>query len=202
MGAKRLSLLIPTLNNRSKMCERLTSKIVDQLTTEVEMMLLPDDGQRTIGEKRNALVEAAIGDYVAFIDDDDMISDDYIERVLTALEGNPDCASLNGYIYQPDKSKRVFTHSIKYDGWYTKDGVDFRTPNHLNAIKRKLVEMVGFKHINSGEDHDFSNKIRPYLETEGEITAVIYHYYPSAEFSHPKAKFKPESEDDASVSGQ
>jgi glycosyltransferase involved in cell wall biosynthesis len=85
MGAKRLSLLIPTLNNRSKLCERLTSKIIDQLTTEVEMMLLPDDGQRTIGEKRNALIEAAIGDYVAFIDDDDMISDDYIDQVMTAL---------------------------------------------------------------------------------------------------------------------
>lgn len=196
MGAKRLSLLIPTLNNRSKLCERLTSKIIDQLTTEVEMMLLPDDGQRTIGEKRNALLEAAVGDYVAFIDDDDMISDDYIQRVLTALEGSPDCASLNGFIYQKGGKKRVFTHSIKYEGWYTKDEVDFRTPNHLNAIKRELAVMVGFPEINNGEDHQFSKDIRPMLKTEGEITEVIYHYYPSQDFDSPKPTQKPKEEKD------
>ena len=199
MGAKRLSLLIPTLNNRSKLCERLTSKIIDQLTTEVEMMLLPDNGEKTIGEKRNALLDAAIGDYVAFIDDDDMISDDYIEQVMTALEGNPDCASLNGFIYTPEGKKRLFTHSIKHDGWYTKDDVDFRTPNHINAIRRELAVMVGFPELNHGEDHQFSKEIRKYLTTEGEAPGVIYHYYPSSEFKSPQPTVKPKGGGDEAV---
>ena len=196
MGAKRLSLLIPTLNSRSKMCEKLTSKIIDQLTTEVEMMLLPDNGEKTIGEKRNALLEAAIGDYVAFIDDDDMISDDYISSVLTALESSPDCASLNGFVYKKGGGKRLFTHSIKYDGWYTKDDVDFRTPNHLNAIRREVATMVGFPEISHGEDHKFSKDVRQHLKTEAEISGVIYHYYPSDDFNWPKGEQKPKEEKD------
>lgn len=178
MSYKRLSILIPTLHKRSKLCQQLTDELTRQLTVDVEFMLLPDNGERSIGEKRNALLEAAIGDYVAFIDDDDMISGDYIEKVLTALEEDPDCASLTGIIYEPGGGQRKFVHSIEYEGWYTKDNVDYRYPNHLNAIKKKYATKVGFPEISHGEDKAFSDRIQPYLKKEAVIDGVIYHYYP------------------------
>lgn len=182
MAKKRLSLLIATLTSRSSVCEQITSEIVNQLTTEVEMLILPDNGEQTIGAKRNSLLSAATGDYVAFIDDDDMISKDYVEKVLAALEGNPDCASLDGYVYWRDGSKRLFKHSIDYTHWYTKDGVDYRTPGHINAIRREHALQVGFPEINHGEDHQYSKDLVPYLKTEGKVDGVIYHYYQSHEF--------------------
>jgi len=178
MAEKRLSLLIPTLSKRSKLCQELTDELTRQLTTEVEFMLLPDSGQRTIGEKRNALLEAAVGDYIAFIDDDDMISPDYIEKVMTALEADPDCASLTGLIYDGSPSPRTFIHSIEYEGWYSRDGVDYRYPNHLNAVRRKYAEKVGFPEISHGEDRAYSDRIQKYLKKESKIDGVIYHYYP------------------------
>jgi glycosyltransferase involved in cell wall biosynthesis len=178
MGEKRLSILIPTLQKRSKLCQELTDELTRQLTTEVEFMLLPDAGQRTIGEKRNALLEAAQGDYVAFIDDDDMISPDYIDKVMKALEEDPDCASLTGFIYEGNSSPRTFVHSIDYEGWYTKDGIDYRYPNHLNAVKKKYALKVGFPEISHGEDRAYSDRIQQYLKKESKIEGVIYHYYP------------------------
>ena len=166
MGHKRLSLLIPTLHERSKICEQITSEIVNQLTTDVEMLILPDNGEQTIGAKRNTLLEGATGDYVAFIDDDDMISKDYVEKVLAALEGNPDCASLDGYVYWRDGSKRLFRHSIEYTSWYTSEGIDYRMPSHLNAIKREYALQVRFQEINHGEDHQNSKDLQKYLKTE------------------------------------
>ncbi len=182
MGHKRLSLLIPTLHSRSKVCEQITSEIVNQLTTDVEMLILPDNGEQTIGAKRNTLLEGATGDYVAFIDDDDMISKDYVEKVLAALEGNPDCASLDGYVYWRDGRKRLFKHSIEYTSWYTSNDIDYRMPSHLNAIKREYALQVRFQEINHGEDHQYSKDLRQYLKTEGKVDGVIYYYYQSHEF--------------------
>lgn len=182
MSKKRLSILIPTLQSRSKVCQQLTDELTNQLTVDVEFMLLPDNGQSKIGNKRNTLLAAAQGDYVAFIDDDDMISKDYVEKVLTALEGNPDCASLDGRVYWADGKSRLFRHSIKYDSWHTKDDVDYRMPGHLNAVKRKYALEVGFPEINHGEDHEYSKGLIPYLKTEGSISGEIYYYYQSSEF--------------------
>lgn len=182
MGHKRLSLLIPTLYKRSKICEQITSEIVNQLTTDVEMLILPDNGEQTIGAKRNTLLEGATGDYVAFIDDDDMISKDYVEKVLAALEGNPDCASLDGYVYWRDGSKRLFRHSIEYTSWYTSEGIDYRMPSQINAVKREYALQVRFPEINHGEDHQYSKGLQQYLKTEGKVDGVIYHYYQSNEF--------------------
>jgi len=72
--------------------------------------------------------------------------------------------------------KNRFIHSIEYDRWYEKDGVYFRCPNHLNAIRRELVLRVGFLEKNRGEDHDFSIRIQPLLKTEIKIEGVIYYY--------------------------
>jgi glycosyltransferase involved in cell wall biosynthesis len=185
VGKKRLSLLIPTLNDRSTICDQITSEIVNQLTTDVEMLILPDDGEKNIGAKRNILLEGATGDYVAFIDDDDMISKDYVEKVLAALEGNPDCASLDGYVYWSDGRKRLFKHSIEYTSWYTSGDVDYRMPGHLNAVKREYALQARFPEISYAEDHQYSKDLQQYLKTEGKIEGVIYHYYQSTEF--PKA---------------
>ena len=114
-----------------------------------------------------------------------MISKDYIEKVLAALKGNPDCASLDGYVYWRDGSKRLFRHSIEYEGWYTSGDVDYRMPNHVNAVRREYALQVRFPEINHAEDHQYSKDLQQYLKTEGKVDGVIYHYYQSHEF--PKA---------------
>ena len=177
---KRLSLLICSVSERAEKLERLLGVLINQLTNEVEILHLVDDGEMTIGEKRNELLQSAAGEYCAFIDDDDMVSPDYVEKVLKALESGPDCATLTGIIYFQNGTSRMFDHSIEHDGWFTGgDGSFYRTPNHLNAIKTEIAQRFGFKPINSGEDQDFSKRIRIVLQKEVRIPGEIYYYYPS-----------------------
>ena len=177
---KRLSLLICSVSERAEKLQRLLEVLTKQITNEVEILHLVDDGEMTIGEKRNELCQAAVGEYCAFIDDDDMVSDDYVEKVLKALESSPDCATLTGIVYFPNGSSRLFDHSIEHDGWFTgQDGNYYRTPNHLNAIKTEIVQRFGFKLISFGEDQDFAKRVRIVLHKEVRIPGQIYYYYPS-----------------------
>ena len=177
---KRLSILICSLTSRNEKLVRLLDKFTEQLTNEVEVIHYIDNGEISIGAKRNELLEMASGEYCAFVDDDDMVSDDYVSKVLAAVESKPDCASLTGIIYFPNGASRMFDHSIEHDGWFTgQDGNFYRTPNHLNPIKTEVVKRFGFKDMNSGEDFEFSNRIRWALHKEVKIPGEIYYYYPS-----------------------
>ena len=156
-----------------------------QLTDEIEILVESDSGQMPTGTKRNRLLRRAIGEYVAFIDDDDLVSTDYAAKILKAIESNPDCCSLQGEISMTQRKRRgptnritkIFIHSIKYDHWFEKNKIYYRCPNHLNAIKRELALQIKFPDKDTGEDRDFSTRIFPLLKTEEHIDGTIYFYY-------------------------
>ena len=184
MALKRLSILICSITKRTELLHRLLAHLKIQMVNEVEVIIEIDNQEMTIGEKRNKLLLRAMGDYVAFIDDDDLVSDDYISKILTAIKTNPDCCSLQGEITRlvgPINAKKmqtdIFKHSIEYDHWFQNCGIYYRCPNHLNAIKRSIALQVGFTKKNCGEDQDFSMQVLSLLKTEGKIDGTIYHYY-------------------------
>ena len=88
---KTLSILIPTVVGREHLLERLRSVLNPQLTEDVEVIEQKDNKEISIGKKRQELLEKATGEYVVFIDDDDMISEDYVKSIIKALESEPDC---------------------------------------------------------------------------------------------------------------
>ena len=184
---KRLSILIPTLLNRRNLFQNLSSMLDKQRTNEVEILSCCDNGEMTIGKKRNLLLSNAEGEYVSFIDDDDLVSDDYIKKVLDASASGPDCCSLQGEISmtvnkrtrQRKRATRIFKHSIDYTHWYQEKEVYYRCPNHLNAIRRSIALKVKFPNKDKGEDRDFSLKIQPLLRTESKIEGTIYFYFAS-----------------------
>lgn len=52
---------------------------------DVELHYLMDNKRRPVGAKRNALLAMAQGEYVSFIDDDDDVAPDYVDRVHKAI---------------------------------------------------------------------------------------------------------------------
>jgi len=148
----------------------------------VAIQTVCDFGEMSVGAKRNKLLDIATGDYIAFVDDDDMVSDTYVADILAATADNPDCTTLVGQLAKraPDWSivpGAVFKHSTAYQGWYTgADGVYYRTPNHLNPVRREIAQAVRFRDIRFGEDADYSRRIRPLLKTEGKIDRLMYTY--------------------------
>jgi glycosyltransferase involved in cell wall biosynthesis len=178
---KTLSILTCTLENRKNKFKKLEKFLYKQASFHGHTQLLAncDNGEKSIGEKRNELLCAAKGDYVVFVDDDDWVSDDYVSRILLAINyKNPDCCGIEGLLIVDNLNPIKFIHSLRYKEW-RQNGKEFeRTPNHINPIKRELALSIGFNKISHGEDHDFSKRIQPILKTEVFISNPLYFYKP------------------------
>ncbi len=174
----KLSILICSLEDRLVQLQQLRTKLIDQSDMDVvEILTETDAGEMHTGAKRNKLLLQAKGDYIAFVDDDDMVSDDYVSKILKAIETNPDCCGLEGIITTDGNNPHLFIHSLTCGSWYEKDGIYYRTPNHLNTVKREIALKVMFNDdMSNCEDRDYSLRIQPYLKTEEYIKGPIYFY--------------------------
>lgn len=176
-----LNILICTLTKRVDTFNRLTKKLNTQINgkyDDVKVLHLSDDGEMTIGKKRNMLLEQSDAKYICFIDDDDDISDNYVELVRKGCLSNKDCVSLNGIISFNGHYSKIFIHSLKYESYFEENSIYYRPPNHLNAIKKELINDYKFQEINSGEDTIWAMSIcnDKILKNEFQIEEVIYLY--------------------------
>src|SRR5688500_10762390 len=88
-----LSILIPTVPRRVEtFFPRLIKKLEAQITEpgSVEILGLYDNKLTTVGGKRNLLLDAARGDFLVFLDDDDDVCDDYLATLLPVLRAFPE----------------------------------------------------------------------------------------------------------------
>lgn len=178
-----LSILICSIPSRRQMLDRLVDHLRWQMRSfpqQVEICV-DLDTVITVGEKRQRLLEKATGRFVVFVDDDDTTSFDYVSRVLKACAEDKDCCSLVGVLTSNGNDPQRFEHSLKYDRWQTVNNsgavLHERYPNHLNAIRRDLALEAGFAARNCGEDHEFSNRVRPLLKSEASTGENPLYYY-------------------------
>lgn len=177
----QLSLLVPSLECRNDFLQRLLDRLNPQLRPGVELLLDVDRGQSSIGTKRNRLVAKANGRYVAFIDDDDLVSPDYVTCVLDALSCDPDTVGFRLVRFVDGVRKDVAIHSLRFPAWKTvsvkQRAIHIRTPNHLNPTKVELARSVSYLEIDHGEDSDYSMRVRTLLKSECFVDRELYEYY-------------------------
>lgn len=181
-----LSILIPTTHSRMEMTMALTDILLDQIeqggyTDMVEVVTLWDKGEKSIGTKRNELIQMAKGEYVAFVDSDDMVSSNYVNLLMQGISLGVDCCSLRGVITWDGVNPEIFEHSIKYNQWRTNDDSPVRYEryiNHLNCVKKSIAYQIKYSEISYGEDKIWSDDLRKsgLIKTEHYIDSVIYHY--------------------------
>lgn len=142
---------------------------------KIEIITETDNGENSVGKKRNAVLDKAKGEYVCFIDDDDMVTPIYISKTLKALESKPDVVELVGFL---PKYNLPFIHNLNCGGHFKKDGIQFRTPNHLNTIKTEIARQVRYPEISHGEDQDYSHRLwsSGLMKTEALIGERMYIY--------------------------
>lgn len=183
----KFSILIPTTPDRDHFMVPLQREIRRQIEElklwgQVEIVVKVDNYEHSIGWKRNFLLNQADGDYLAFIDSDDRVSEHYLRGVFEGIEKGVDCCSLTGIITEDGKNPLLFEHSIKYAEYKTNpegDPVRYeRFPNHLNCIKASIAKQFRFPEKNHGEDTDWAVQIHKsgLLKTEHYINEVIYFY--------------------------
>ena len=189
-----LSILIPTTPDRREPLARLTNSLSKQIKdcglNEVEILINEtakfdrDDPVKelSIGYKRNKLLQKASGDYVAFIDSDDRISENYICLLFEGIAKDPDCCSLVGEITVDGLNPKPFYHSIKHNRYWEDEKGYYRFPNHLNCIRASIAKQFKFKEegpiANHGEDTDWATQLHlsRLLKTEFDIKEILYYY--------------------------
>lgn len=178
-----LSILVCRLPERAASFRRLEQVLRPQLGDHCELLTHnAPRGTMTTGAKRNELLRAARGKYIAFIDDDDLVTKDYVQRIRGAAESDPDCVGMEITMYRRGVNPQRCIHSMRFDRWFdVADGprrrIYYRCPNHLNPVRRELAQAVGFPDLTVGEDRAYSLAIRPLLTTEVMLEGPIYTYY-------------------------
>lgn len=176
----RLSILVSGLLPRLHMSRELAFDLEMQSTVtkgEAETIWMLDCGHLPTGIKRNALLDVARGEYIAFVDDDDMIAPDYVKRILSAVPEGPDVISF-GIDYSMD-DKHVF--EARFDlrqPWHSDGGKVVRTytGSHTMAWKRALVKDLRFAALYYGEDVPFTRAACSLASTQVMLPDVLYFY--------------------------
>jgi len=185
-GERWLSILIPTLESRRSECARLCEQIHQQIRfaracDTVELLTLRDSGAAAIGSKRNRLIAMASGRFVVFVDDDDTVSDEYVERLLEAIREHPDvdCVCISGEIDFRGSHRRKMIHSIRFGDWGYNGESYSRPPCHITPIRREIAQRYPFAEVNYGEDMEWSMRINRdrALEKEIVLDRVLYFYH-------------------------
>jgi glycosyltransferase involved in cell wall biosynthesis len=182
MTCKLLTILIPTLPDRKEFLDRLMTKIQDQATDEIEVMI-DDDTIATTGAKRNRLIDQCETEWCVFIDDDDLIADDYIEKHLRILRNYPktDAIGFKGKITTNGRNSQDFI--IKVGLNYVEDKstgktVYLRPINHICVIRTEIARKVRFPDLIFAEDYDYAIRLAESgLIKDHEFIDEFMYYY-------------------------
>ena len=184
----KLAILIPTIDGREHFLERLLNILnpqVEKYGNEVMVIIgrdMPLEQKKTIGEKRNWLMDLANVNgctHRAFVDDDDTVTDDYLDLNMPGVRLDYDVNSLTGKYYSNGIYDRQFVHDIKYKVARTNMEFYERFPNHLNVTKISLIKDYKYHHKNFGEDMELAERVSNdgVLKRQYTIEKPFYNYY-------------------------
>ena len=189
------SILILSIPERFKKLENLVIEFTRQINNlptneknRVEVLVDLDNGIRSIAEKRNNLLRTASGRYICFIDDDDLVSTDFVEQIYSAILSNPntDCITFN---QSCDVDGAIFNvefglgnpltsefHAIDKESKVLK-----RPPYHMCVFKSKIAKLFKFKDGTNSrgksiEDIEWLTRLYPALTTETKINKILHFY--------------------------
>jgi glycosyltransferase involved in cell wall biosynthesis len=154
----------------------------------VELLVLMDNCSKSIADKRNDLLRSARGKYIAFLDDDDDVGEDYIDALIGVIDsGNsPDCITFKQHCLI-DGDSMIVNFGIGHPhGELVRDQFGSlmnikRPPYHMCLWRRELALSEQFNSVygkngQSTEDIDWLLRLYPKIKSEIHIDAVLHRY--------------------------
>jgi hypothetical protein len=180
-----LSILIATLGSRQRKFLDLLDVLLPQAEhsgRQIEIVGLYNHGEHRLAVVRQRLLESARGTYLCFVDDDDMVSPDYVEAVGNALVGHkPDSVGFKVFLShraQVSTCSRVrFGQKVYGHTW------DWGV---MTPVRTEIAQKCRFDTYfggRVGEDGWFKAQLLPLLGPEEFIDKVLYEYRWDAEDS-------------------
>lgn len=182
----KLSILIPSIPSRLHMMSRLFEKISSQIgDRQVEILSLLDNKRRSIGLKRDALVQSSNGRYLTFVDDDDDVATDYVDSILPALDSGSDVVVFKQQVTLNGGNPFIVDFDIHHPNdatyFYVKNKVKVyqdirRRPFHSCVWKGDLARKVRFPDASFGEDWHWCERLLESVRTQTKIDKVLHFY--------------------------
>jgi glycosyltransferase involved in cell wall biosynthesis len=152
--------------------DSIEKQIIDK---PVEFLVLTDNAKRPVGTKRNDLLKLSNGKYVCFIDDDDRISETYVDDILREIiNWSPDVIVFDAEISFNGVNSKLVKYGREYD-YCEKSDAYYRHPNHLMVHKKENITEY-FKDIKTGEDDEWALRMLPRIVTQSRINKILYYY--------------------------
>jgi glycosyltransferase involved in cell wall biosynthesis len=177
----KLSILVPTVPSR---ISYFYPKIMDQLLcqiekyNDIELIALFDNKKRSIGKKRQEMIDISQGEYIVFIDDDDRIADDYIKLIMIELYNNTntDCVVFDS-ICTIEHSKLIKHCKYGIEFEYIDNGNEWwGKPAHTMVWKAEIVKKHKYKDMGTGEDYNWVKRAIVDIKHQTRIDKVLYFY--------------------------
>jgi len=143
----------------------------------VKVIYRPDNGH--ISEATNSALSLATGDYVAFIDHDDLIANNALFWIVAAINENS-CADL---IYSDED--KIDQYNRRYDPHFKSDFnyelfLAYNMISHLGVYRRSLIEKIGGvrKGFEGAQDYDLALRVIECIDLENivHVPRVLYHW--------------------------
>lgn len=205
---KILSIIVPVYN-AEKFLDKCITSLLNQTISDIEIILVNDGStdssldicykfeqadnrvkvysQSNSGQSkaRNVGLENATGQYIAFVDSDDWVDEDYYEKLVEACERNDaevSCASI----------LRVRKHSQKFRINYTSEKVITEAQAKIDAARvpdmcyvwnkvyrRSFLDKLNLKFIEGMffEDVDFVTRAVYFSNKIVTVPGTYYHYW-------------------------
>jgi glycosyltransferase involved in cell wall biosynthesis len=147
----------------------------------IEILSLFDNKKRNIGEKRQNMLDLAQGEYLVFIDDDDRLSDDYIDSIMKALNDNPntDCVVFDCICCVNNSDvKKLCKYGIEFEiAGDINNGTEWRgKPAHTMIYKSNIAKKHSYNSLTYGEDVDWVKRACVDIKEQTRIDKVLYYY--------------------------
>lgn len=173
----KLSIIIPFYNTY-ELTYKLLKVLEFQKTDEIEIIILDDsndsrldefkniaiidhhDGRTNLSKARNKGIDIAKGNYIAFIDSDDMVTWDYVETLIKAIKENPTDIIL--FNWADFNENEIIRHPENYAVW--------------KAIYKKEILPRFNENIKYNEDVEFQEEIKKHNYSKSYIDRVLYIY--------------------------
>lgn len=219
----KISIIIP-IYNKEKYIERCIKSIIGQTYNNIEIIIVNDGStdnslkkckelqeidsriviinqeNKGVSEARNAGLDVATGNYIAFIDSDDTVDENYLLELINVasslkcdlVAGNINCI-IGDSNFQPYSPKNGYPNYFQDD--FMKLFLNFKVGSAVwgKLFSRNAIGNIRFKKLSINEDFIFIWEVITKAKLFSETPNTCYNYYLSTEQSLSKAKFSEEN---------
>ncbi|MFG5086326.1 glycosyltransferase family 2 protein [Campylobacter lari] len=198
------SIVMPTYNSNDLFLKQAIKSVLDQTYINYELCIVDDgsthkktsnvlksyeshakikiiylDYNQGIAMATNEALVKANGEYIVFLDHDDMLAPNALFELAKMLNGDSNIKFIYSDEDKIDKKNRRFQPYFK-SGWNEDLFYSQNYIGHLVCLKKDIIKQVGYlrTECNGAQDYDLLLRCVRYLKKEeiGKIDKILYHW--------------------------